>query len=190
LFRDGTSVSTVPRQPASPIAASGKIFLILLGAPALIYVLAIAVWPLAQGIAYSFYDYSLLRPGRTTFVGLGQYTGRCGATPRRAFGRHHGDLHRLCRRVEFLLGLGLALLLWRDGHFQRCAWRPCCFDPGDGDSDRVGLSFRACSAPITACSASLLRLGPFSGPADFSRSRDRPADADRVGRLAMDAFMR
>ena len=33
-----------------------------MGAPALIYVLAVAGWPLAQGIWYSVFDYSLLHP--------------------------------------------------------------------------------------------------------------------------------
>src|SRR5262245_50203149 len=50
-----------------------QLFLIMFGAPAVIYVLAVAVWPLAQGFSYSFYDYSLLRPAARSFVGLENY---------------------------------------------------------------------------------------------------------------------
>jgi multiple sugar transport system permease protein len=96
-----------------------QIFLTLLGAPALIYVLVVAIWPLARGINYSFYDYSLLRPARTAFVGLGNY---------RALWTDDATRHSIVTTatftvsavvVEFVLGLGLALLLWRDSPFQR-----------------------------------------------------------------------
>src|SRR4029079_14983291 len=75
--------------------------------------------PLAQGISYSFYDYSLLRPARTAFIGLDNY---------RALWSNEAAQHSIVTTatftvsavtVEFVLGLGLALLLWRDSVFQR-----------------------------------------------------------------------
>ena len=67
------AASAIAQRHAFPTARRRRIFLILLGAPALIYVLAVAIWPLAQGVSYSFYDYSLLRPSKTAFVGLDNY---------------------------------------------------------------------------------------------------------------------
>jgi multiple sugar transport system permease protein len=96
-----------------------QIFLILLGAPALIYVLAIAIWPLAQGVSNSFYDYSLLRPAKTAFIGFDNY---------RALWANDAARNSLVTTavftvaavvIEFVLGLALALLLWRDSLFQR-----------------------------------------------------------------------
>ena len=45
----------MPRGPKLSYRRRRQLFLILLGAPALIYVLAVAIWPLAQGVSYSFY---------------------------------------------------------------------------------------------------------------------------------------
>jgi multiple sugar transport system permease protein len=108
-----------PSRPKLPYRRRRQLFLVLLGAPALIYVLAVAIWPLAQGFSYSFYDYSLLRPARTAFIGLDNY---------RTLFANDVARHSLITTalftfatvlIEFLLGLGLALLLWRDGLFQR-----------------------------------------------------------------------
>ncbi len=96
-----------------------RIFLVLLGAPALIYVLAVAIWPLAQGVSYSLYDYSLLRPGRTAFVGLDNYRTLWANTAARNSIVTTATFTVAAVAVEFLLGLGLALLLWRDSAFQR-----------------------------------------------------------------------
>ncbi|MBB3932978.1 multiple sugar transport system permease protein [Kaistia hirudinis] len=99
-----------------------KLFLFCLAVPAVAYVIAIAVYPLAQGIVYSFYDYNLLRRGgRMTFVGLENYRELLtDATGQRAlintFAFTFGAVV-----FEFVLGLGLALLLWRDSRFNRIA---------------------------------------------------------------------
>lgn len=99
-----------------------KLFLFCLAVPAVAYVIAIAVYPLAQGIVYSFYDYNLLRRGgRMTFVGLENYRELLtDATGQRAlintFAFTFGAVF-----FEFVLGLGLALLLWRDSRFNRIA---------------------------------------------------------------------
>ena len=96
-----------------------QIFLVLLGAPALIYVLLVAIWPLAQGINYSFYDYSLLRPARTAFIGLDNYRALWTNEAARNSIITTATFTVSAVAVEFLLGLGLALLLWRDSPFQR-----------------------------------------------------------------------
>ncbi len=96
-----------------------QIFLILLGAPALIYVLLVAVWPLARGITYSFYDYSLLRPTHTAPVGFHNYRELWTNDAARNSIVTTTIFTVAAVTVEFLLGLGLALLLWRDALFQR-----------------------------------------------------------------------
>ena len=92
----------------------------MLAVPAVLYIIVIALYPLAQGILYSFFDYNLLRRGgEKTFVGLGNYAELItDNTGRRAlintFLFTFGAVF-----FEFIFGLGLALLLWRDGRFNR-----------------------------------------------------------------------
>ncbi|PPE81115.1 sugar ABC transporter [Kaistia algarum] len=99
-----------------------KLFLFCLAVPAVIYVIVVALYPLAQGILYSFYDYNLLRRGgRMVFVGLDNYVELLtDATGQRAlintFAFTFGAVF-----FEFIFGLGLAMLLWRDGRFNRIA---------------------------------------------------------------------
>jgi multiple sugar transport system permease protein len=102
-------------------ARKRQIFLAALAAPALIYVLAIAVGPMAQGFLYSFDNYNLIRPVSRHFVGLDNYLALWrDPTARRAvintFAFTFGAV-----TLEFVLGLGVALLLWRDDWFNRIA---------------------------------------------------------------------
>ena len=60
-----------------------QLFLAAMAAPALIYVLAVAVGPMVQGFLYSFDNYNLIRPASRHFVGLDNYLA-CGAIRRRA----------------------------------------------------------------------------------------------------------
>src|SRR6204780_3699507 len=110
---------TVSRRSPLPYRRRRQLFLILLGAPALIYVLAIAVWPLAQGVDNSFYDYSLLRPAKTAFIGLDNYRSLWINDEARRSIVVTAIFTASAVTIEFGLGLGLALLLWRDGLFQR-----------------------------------------------------------------------
>ena len=123
-----------------------RIFLFLMGAPALIYVLIVAGWPLAQGIWYSAFDYSLLHPATRHFVGFDNY---------RALWTDAGARHSVVTTfeftiaavsVEFVFGLALAFLLWRDGRFERVCLAliliPITITPV-----AVGLVFRALLAP-------------------------------------------
>jgi multiple sugar transport system permease protein len=98
-----------------------RIFLAALAAPAFLYVLAVAVGPMLQGFLYSFDNYNLIRLGSRHFVGLDNYFALWrDPTARRAvintFAFTFGAV-----TVEFILGLGVALLLWRDDWFNRVA---------------------------------------------------------------------
>ena len=117
-----------------------------MGAPALIYVLLIAVWPLARGIAYSFYDYNLLRPARTAFVGFGNYGALWANDAARQAIETTALFTVVAVALEFVLGLCLALLLWRDGAFQRICLALLLI-PVTVTPIAVGLVFRALLAP-------------------------------------------
>jgi multiple sugar transport system permease protein len=102
-------------------AGKRRLFLIALAAPALLYVLAVAVAPMVQGFLYSFDSYNLIRPASRHFVGLDNYlalwrdpTARSAVINTFAF--TFGAV-----AIEFALGLGVALLLWRDDWFNRIA---------------------------------------------------------------------
>jgi multiple sugar transport system permease protein len=96
-----------------------KVFLVLMTVPAVAYVIAIGVWPLARGIAFSLYDFNLLKPARTHFVGFGNYADLLvDPVTQRAF--FNTALFTIVAvAVELLLGFAIALALWRDDRFNR-----------------------------------------------------------------------
>ena len=91
----------------------------MMGAPALVYVLVIAISPLAEGIGYSVYDYSLLRPAKTAFIGLDNYRALWANDAARNSILTTAKFTVAAVGIEFVLGMGLALLLWRDSLFHR-----------------------------------------------------------------------
>jgi len=97
------------------------VFLSLLAAPALIYVLAIAVGPLIQGFLYSFESYNLIRPAARHFVGLDNYLAFFEDSSSRAALFNTFVFTFGAVTLESVLGLGIALLLWRDDLFNRIA---------------------------------------------------------------------
>ena len=118
----------------------------MFSAPAVLYVIAVAMWPLAQGFSYSFYDYSLLKPEARSYVGLDNY---------RALFTNDAARNSILVTVTFtvsavtlelLLGLGLALLLWRDSIFRRTCLALLLI-PVTVTPLVVGLVFRALLAP-------------------------------------------
>jgi multiple sugar transport system permease protein len=90
-----------------------------MGAPALIYVLAIAIWPLAQGVGYGFFNYSLLQPAKTAFAGFDNYRLLWSNDSARNSILTTAQFTISAVGIEFALGMGLALLLWRDSLFHR-----------------------------------------------------------------------
>ena len=96
-----------------------RIFLLVLGTPAVLYVLAVGVVPLVQGAWYSLYDYDLIHPARRHFVGLGKYASLAGDPSIRAARINTLKFTAGAVTAEFCLGLGIAVLLWRDDLFNR-----------------------------------------------------------------------
>ncbi|MDP9137077.1 MAG: sugar ABC transporter permease [Pseudomonadota bacterium] len=90
-----------------------------MGMPAVVYVLAVSVWPLSQGIYFSFFDYSLLAPAARTFVGLENYRELWTDPVARGSILTTVLFTVAAVSLQFGLGLGLALLLWRDSAFHR-----------------------------------------------------------------------
>jgi multiple sugar transport system permease protein len=109
-----------PRQrPALAYKERRALFLLALGAPAFVYVLAIAVWPIAQGLWFSLFDYNLIRPHRTEFVGLENYA-RFLEDPTAFRAIVNTFVFTIASvAIEFVLGFVIALLLWRDDAFNR-----------------------------------------------------------------------
>jgi multiple sugar transport system permease protein len=137
--------------PAAPLVlkafgARRQLFFFLLGIPAFGYVALIALWPLAQGMWYSLYHYNLVRPGQFHFVGLGNYIDMLGDPTIRNSVYVTFIFTLSAVTLEFLFGLVLALLLWRDDRFNRIALAlllvPITITPL-----AVGLLFRALLAP-------------------------------------------
>jgi multiple sugar transport system permease protein len=127
-------------------ARKRRLFLIALAAPALLYVLAVAVGPMVQGFLYSFDSYNLIRPASRHFVGLDNYFALWrDPTARRAvintFAFTFGAV-----AIEFALGLGIALLLWRDDWFNRIALG-LLLVPATVTPLVVGLMFKALLNP-------------------------------------------
>lgn len=102
-----------------PFETRRKVFLLTLGAPALIYVLAIGVWPTVQGIWYSAFDYSLLHPTRRHFIGLGNYVSLLADASFRNALLHTLVFTSAAVALEFAAGFGLAFLLWRESRFNQ-----------------------------------------------------------------------
>ncbi|MBE1508101.1 multiple sugar transport system permease protein [Rhizobium viscosum] len=96
-----------------------RLFLFLMAAPAVVYVAAIGLWPLSQGIWYSFYRYNLLRPARTTFVGLQNYVDIFTDETTRTAILNTFQFTIFSVGLQLIFGFCLALLLWRDSRFNR-----------------------------------------------------------------------
>ena len=96
-----------------------RLFLVAMAAPAALYVLAFGVYPLLRGVGYSLYDYNLLAPRRTHFVGLGNYADLLGDPEMRRALLNTALFTVSAVTVELGLGFLIALALWRDDRFNR-----------------------------------------------------------------------
>lgn len=96
-----------------------RFFLFLMATPAVLYVAAVGLWPLAQGIGYSFYKYNLLRPARTQFVGFQNYIDIFSDASTRTAIFNTFQFTFFSVALQLVLGFALALLLWRDSRFNR-----------------------------------------------------------------------
>lgn len=90
-----------------------------LGLPALVYVAVVAIWPIAQGLWFSLFDYNLIRPHRTAFVGLENYA-RLLDDPTMIRAIVNTYVFTVVGvAIQLVLGFAIALLLWRDDLFNR-----------------------------------------------------------------------
>ena len=92
-----------------------------MGLPAVAYVAAVAGGPILQGVWYSFFSYNLQRPARRHFIGLGNYAALWADDGTRAAIVNTFAFTVAAVGLEFVAGLALALLLWRDSRFNRVA---------------------------------------------------------------------
>jgi multiple sugar transport system permease protein len=112
--------------PARPtrrrtFADARRFFMFFMAAPAVLYVLAVGVWPLAQGAWYSLFSYSLLKPKRTKFIGLDNYVEIFSDRSARQAIINTFQFTLTSVTIQLILGFCLALLLWRDSRFNRIA---------------------------------------------------------------------
>lgn len=183
--RDGAASphDTRARATGWPYARKRQMFLAAMALPALIYVLAVAVGPMLQGFLYSFDSYSLIRPGSRHFVGLDNYLSLW-----RDPTAHSALINTFlftfgAVTIEFVLGLGVALLLWRDDWFNRVALGLLLI-PATVTPLVVGLVFKALLSPeYGMLGYSLAELG-------LSSPRGLLADPDRAlaTLIAIDAW--
>jgi multiple sugar transport system permease protein len=127
-------------------ARKRQLFLVALAAPALVYVLAVAVGPMIQGFLYSFDSYNLIRPGSRHFVGLDNYFALWRDPTARSAVINTFVFTFGAVAIEFVLGLGVALLLWRDDWFNRIALG-LLLVPATVTPLVVGLVFKALLSP-------------------------------------------
>jgi multiple sugar transport system permease protein len=109
-------------------------------------VIAIALGPLLQGFVYSFESYNLIRPASRHFVGLDNYFALVVDDTARASLINTFVFTFAAVTIEALLGLGIALLLWRDDLFNRIALG-LLLVPATVTPLVVGLMFKALLSP-------------------------------------------
>lgn len=96
-----------------------RAFLVLLSLPAVFYILVIGMYPLAKGIGYSFFQYNLLRPARTEFIGFGNYIELMSDPDMQMAVLNTCLFTFFSVSFQLVLGLALALALWQDNRFNR-----------------------------------------------------------------------
>ncbi len=136
----------MPRPRRLLLSQRRRLFFVMIGVPAAAYVAAVTLWPLTQGLVDSFYDDSLLRPGRDRFTGFDNYVAMVSdPSARRALVNTFAFTFAAVAS-ELLLGFALALLLWRDSAFNRASLS-LLLVPVTVTPLAVGLVFRALLAP-------------------------------------------
>ena len=144
-------------------ARKRQLFLVALAAPALVYVLAVAVGPMVQGFLYSFDNYNLIRPGSRHFVGLDNYIALWRDPTARSAVINTFLFTFGAVTIEFVLGLGVALLMWRDDWFNRIALG-LLLVPATVTPLVVGLVFKALLNPEYGMIGYALAESGLSGP--------------------------
>ena len=103
-----------------PFSERRRWFLVAMAMPALIYVIAIGVYPLARGIIYSLYEYNLLQARQDAFRRLAELSSISPSTATMRGALLNTTIFTAVGvTIELLLGGALALALWRDDRFNR-----------------------------------------------------------------------
>ena len=144
-------------------ARKRQLFLAALAAPALVYVVAVAGGPILEGLLYSFDSYNLIHPASRHFVGLDNYAAFWRDPTARAALVNTFVFTIGAVAVEFALGLGIALLLWRDDLFNRIALGLLLI-PATVTPLVVGLVFKALLNPEYGPLGYALAEWGLSGP--------------------------
>ena len=142
-----------------------RYFLFLMGVPAVLYVIAIGVWPLLQGVWFSFWDYNLIRPNRTSFVGWENYIKVFTDRTARQAVLNTFQFTLFSVGFQLVLGFVLALLLWRDNRFNRIMLALVLI-PATMTPILVGLIFKALLSADFGFFGYFLRewgIGPVGG---------------------------
>jgi multiple sugar transport system permease protein len=143
---DHGPIALPPLHRGLPYRRRRALFLLTLGAPAFLYVTLVGLVPICEGAWLSLFDDNLLHPARRAFVGLQNYRDLL----------RDGDVRAALLNtvlftvgavgIEFLAGLGLALLLWPDSRFNRVCLA-LLLVPVTVTPVVVGLIFKALLAP-------------------------------------------
>jgi multiple sugar transport system permease protein len=165
LSRDGAERAKAAVAPSTRFTYARKrqLFLVALAAPAFVYALAVAVGPMVQGFLYSFDNYNLIRPGSRHFVGLDNYIALWSDPTARSAVINTFVFTFGAVTIEFVLGLGVALLLWRDDWFNRIALG-LLLVPATVTPLVVGLVFKALLNPEYGMIGYALAETGLSGP--------------------------
>jgi multiple sugar transport system permease protein len=165
VSRDGAEGAENPAAVAARLSYARKrqLFLVALAAPAFVYVVAVAVGPMVQGFLYSFDNYNLIRPASRHFVGFDNYVALWRDPTARSAVLNTFLFTFGAVTVEFVLGLGVALLLWRDDWFNRIALG-LLLVPATVTPLVVGLVFKALLNPEYGMIGYALAETGLSGP--------------------------
>lgn len=100
----------------------GRWLYLLMALPITLYVLVVFVWPLVYGLGISLFEYRLTDPTQTrTFVGLDNYAKAFNDPSSRTALVNTLVFVVGAVALELVVGLGLALLLWRDTRLNQIA---------------------------------------------------------------------
>ncbi len=100
----------------------GRLLFVLMVLPITVYVLVVSIWPLVYAVGISLFQYRLTDPDQVrTFVGLDNYA-KAFADPSSRTALVNTLVFVIgAVSVEFVVGFGLALLLWRDTRLNHIA---------------------------------------------------------------------
>jgi multiple sugar transport system permease protein len=116
------TLATRARVPALSTRRGGRWFFVLMVLPITVYVLALSIYPLAYSLGISLFRYRLTDPNQVrTFVGVDNYARAFGDPETRTAIVNTLVLVVSAVGVEFIVGLGLALLLWKDTRLNQVA---------------------------------------------------------------------